>query len=190
MGFDALFARDPQQALETLAKQANIDLKTLGSKTVQDDVSEDDYRTPEEINRDQEIATLKQDLNQLKNQRQQQDNISVQQEVNTFANTKDENGNLKYPHFEKVRQNMGLFFNDTNPEMTMDKAYKKAILLDDELVAQRDAGILKRAEVKRKVEIEKAKKLKKQSVRSSKVASTIKDPGKALENIVNDFFAG
>ena len=33
-------------------------------------------------------------------------------------------------------------------------------------------------------------KLKKQSVRSSKVASTIKDPGKALENIVNDFFAG
>ena len=33
-------------------------------------------------------------------------------------------------------ESMGLFFNDTNPEMTMDQAYKKAILLNDELVVQ------------------------------------------------------
>ena len=84
---------------------------------------------------------------------------------------------------------MSLFFNNANPDMTMDKAYKKAIRLDDELSSQRDADILNKAAVKRKADIVKAKKQKKQSVRSSKVTSTIKDPDKALANIVNDFYS-
>ena len=72
--------------------------------------------------------------------------------------------------------------------MTMEKAYSKAILLDDELVTLRDAELLKKAEIKRKTEIEKAKKLKRQSVRSSKVSATISNPDAALERIVGDFF--
>ena len=44
MGFDALFAKDPRQALETLAKQANINLDSFNNKAVQSD--EEDYRLP------------------------------------------------------------------------------------------------------------------------------------------------
>lgn len=186
-GFDELYQKDPKEAIKSLAKHSSIDLNTLvETKPVQQD--DDDYRLPEEIERDNKLKTLEQELSQLKNQRQQQEQISAQQEVNDFANAKDTDGNLKYPHFDKVRKTMGIFFNNDNPDMTMEKAYNKAILLDDELVTLRDAELLKKAEIKRKTEIEKAKKLKRQSVRSSKVSATISNPDAALERIVGDFF--
>lgn len=192
MNFDALFAKDPKQAIETLARTANIDLNTLGGNPVQevkqDDGYDDDYRTPEEIKRDQEIETLKQELNLLKNHKQQEEQITVQQEINSFANTRDEAGNLKYPHFERVKQSMGLFFNDSNPDMTLEKAYHKAIRLDDELFEQEKMAIEKKAELKRKAEIEKAKKLKKQAVRSSRVSATSTNPDVALRQVVDQFF--
>lgn len=189
INFDALFARDPKQALEALAKQANLDLNTLGNKSVQeDDNFDDDYLTPEEIKNAKELAALKEEINQLKNQRQQEEQISAQQELINFASEVDSDGNLKYPHFEKVRATMGMFFNSSNPEMTLEKAYQKAVRLDDDLFSQTKEEILRKAELKRKAEIEKAKKLKKQSINSSKVNATINDPRKRLESIVSDFY--
>jgi hypothetical protein len=185
MDFDALYSKDPKQAIESLAKQANIDLTSFGSKTVQQSDDFDDYRTPEEIARDEKLEALERKVNQYENQQKQQDQISVQQEINNFANTRDDQGNLKYPHFERVRANMGLFFNDSNPNMTMADAYQKAIRLDDELFEQTKSEVLVREEQKRKAEIEKAKKLKKQSVRSSKVKSVSQSPRKNLESIVD-----
>jgi hypothetical protein len=189
MGFDALFAKDPQQAIETLAKQANIDLNTLGSKTVQED-DHDDYRTPEEIEMAKRLETLERREQQRENQLKQQEQLSVQQEINDFAGTKDSEGNLKYPYFDKVRANMGLFFNSNNPDMTMERAYQKALLLDDELIAKRDADILRKADTEKKARIEKAKKLKKQSVRSSKVKAAISDPRSKTLEAVDAFLAG
>lgn len=183
--FDVSFARDPKATLEKLAKTANIDLTSFGSKTVQQSDDFDDYRTPEEIARDEKLEALERKVNQYENQQKQQDQISVQQEINNFANTRDDQGNLKYPHFERVRANMGLFFNDSNPNMTMADAYQKAIRLDDELFEQTKSEVLVREEQKRKAEIEKAKKLKKQSVRSSKVKSVSQSPRKNLESIVD-----
>lgn len=189
IGFDALYSKNPQLAIESLAKQANIDLNTLNIKPVpevKDDL--DDYRTPEEIRRDKEIETLRHDLNLIKNQTQQNEKISATQERDNFANAKDLDGNLKYPHFEKVRKDMALFFDDSDPSMTLEKAYGKAILLDSELIAKREEDILKGSELKRKADIERAKKLKRQSVRSSKVSASISNPEKQIENIVNEFY--
>jgi len=188
MGFDALFAKDPRQALETLAKQANIDLNSLNNKAVQSD--DEDYRLPEEIARDEKLEALEKKLNQYENQQQQQSQVSVQQEINDFANTKDSEGNLKYPHFDRVRANMGLFFNDNNSDMTMDLAYNKAIRLDDELFNQSQRSLLAKDGQKRKIEIEKAKKLKKQSIHSSNIKTANKTPRKALEDIVADLGFG
>ena len=191
MDFDALYTKDPKQAIEALANKANIDLTSYGSKTVQQsDDYDGDYRTPEEIARDEKLEALERKLNQYENQQYQQSQISVQQELNDFANAKDEQGNLKYPHFDRVRTNMALFFNDSNPDMTMELAYQKAIRLDDELYSQSQKSILEKEEQKRKMEIEKAKKLKKQSVRSSKINSANKTPRKALESIVDELGFG
>jgi hypothetical protein len=184
MNFDAQFSKDPKLALEQLAQSSNIDLKQMftDNTPVQD---EDDYRTPEEVTRDNKIAALEREIQLNKNQVKQQEQLSITEEINSFANSKDSDGNLKYPYFEKVKSTMGLLFQSNDSSMTMEKAYKKAILLDDELSSQRDADLLKRNELERKSAIEKAKKLKKQSVRSSKVNSFTKDPDKALEDIVN-----
>ena len=190
IGFDALFSKDPKLAIERLAESAKIDINTLGKSAVHEthDDDYDDYRSPEEIKTSQEIQTLKQELDLIKNQKQQEQQISVEQELHNFATATDTKGDLKYPHFERVKQNMALFFTDVNPDMTMEKAYKRAVLLDDDLVSQRDAKLLKSAEIKRKNDIAKAKKLKRQSVRSSKVSAHTSNPDAALEKLVGDFF--
>jgi len=186
VSFDALFTRDPKLALESLAKTANLDLNTLGKKPVQDDDYED-YRTPEEIKRDQEIETLKHELNLIKNQKQQEERLSVQQEVNNFANAKDSNGELKYPHFEKVRKDMAIFYPDRT--QSLDEAYQRALRLNDELFEEEKKRIEKGAESKRKEQVEKAKKLKRQSVNSSRVSAQSYNPDVALEKIVGSFFS-
>lgn len=188
MGFDALFARDPQQAIETLAKQANIDLNTLGSKTVQED-DLDDYRTPEEIQMDQRLETLERREQQRENQLKQQEQALAQKELNMFLSATDANGELKYPHFQKVGQDMlelsKVYVNDS-----LEESYQRAVLLNPELNAQRDADILRKAENEKKARIEKAKKLKKQSVRSSKVKAAISDPRAKTLDAVEAFLAG
>lgn len=191
LGFDVLFTKDPQTAIKNLAKSANIQLDSLIEKPInQDNLSDDDYddyRTPEEKARDEKIAKLEQEINYFKNQNSRQSQVEVENELQEFANSRDSEGNLKYPHFDKVRANMGLFFNDNYPDMTLEKAYQKAILLDDELIRLRDADILRKAELKRKQEIEKAKKLKKQSIDSKRINTRSTNPDANLENIVSQF---
>lgn len=185
IGFEALYKRDPKLAIESLAKSANIDLSTF-TKPVQQDDYEDDYRLPEEIERDNKLKQLEEKLNQYENQQKQQEALSVQQEVNNFANAKDSLGNLKYPHFDKIRKTMGSLMSLDN-NLDMDGAYRKAIRLDDELYEQDKKSLLLKDESRRKQEIEKAKKLKRQSVSSSNSIAVGQNPRKALENIVEQF---
>jgi hypothetical protein len=189
LGFDALFVKDPTTAIKNLAESANIKLEALFNKekTVED-VDIDEYRTPEEILKDKELENLKERLNLIERQSIRQNEVSAEQKVQEFANTREADGNLKYPYFDRVRKNMGLFFNDDNPDMTMEKAYEKALLLDDELISKRDSEILRKAEEKRKREVEKAKSLKKQSMKSSKISTRSNDPHANLERIVSTFY--
>jgi hypothetical protein len=64
------------------------------------------------------------------------------------------------------KQRLGFPKTAAERQQRLSKAYQKAIMLDDELVAERDAELLNRAKDKRAAEIEKAKKLKKFSSRS------------------------
>jgi protein subunit release factor B len=77
-----------------------------------------------------------------------------------------------------------------NPNLTLEQAYKKAVMLDDELVEMRDIEITKKAMEKRKEELEKAKRLKKFSGRTSNVSVSPVNPRAALEDIVSKHFAG
>lgn len=182
--FDSLFAKDPNQAISMLAKQANIDTTKFNNSIPED--NEEDYRLPEEIERDNKIAMLEETVNQLTKQRQQQELTSVEQELQNFANAKDNEGNLKYPLFDKIRVNMGQLFNDDNPDMTMEKAYNQVV---NDLYSDRDAYILQKAEKDRKIQIEKAKKLKKQSIHSSKVTAKTSDPRTKTLEAVEAFLA-
>lgn len=185
--FDAMFSRDPKGAIKLLATQSQIDLNDFveNKATVED--SEDDYRTPEEIARDDEIKQLKERLHKIEHKSTEDAQISAQQEIESFKNTKDDNGELKYPYFDQVRNDMQVFFNGQYPDMTLEKAYNKALLLNDEFVQKRDADILAKAEQKRKAEIEKAKKLHKQSSKSRRTFAKSDNPDENLKRIVKDF---
>lgn len=187
-GFDELYQKDPKLAIENLAKHSNLELYTVDSNTVQKD-SLDDYRLPEEIERDEKLKALEQELKAIKNQRQHEEQLTVQQEVQNFAKTVDTEGNLKHPHFERVKKDMALFFDDRNPDMTMELAYKKAVRFDDELFQIEKDDILRNSDLQRREMIEKAKKLKKQSVKSSKLNSIIANPADSLNSLVDSYYA-
>jgi hypothetical protein len=175
--FDALFTKNPKEAVRSLAKHAKIDLQANDDSAQDDD---DDYRTPEEIKSDARIEALEQ---QLKNQESQR----LQQEINNFANTKDVNGDLKYPYFDKVRADMALFYPDRTQDLSV--AYKKAVMLNEELSTNSEVDILKKVEVERKARIEKAKKQKKQSVRSSKINTKPTSRRAIIASAVDDFYS-
>lgn len=163
--FMQFIGRDPVAALKHIARVTNVDLSSLADKPVQVKEDEYDYRTPEEIARDKKLEDIEQKLYQREQLEIQRQNAETARMIDDFKNAVDEDGNLKYPHFEKVKKNMAPFFDERSilfdPNITMAKAYQKAILLDDELVLEREKEILRKAEERKKQEIEKAKKLKK-----------------------------
>jgi hypothetical protein len=192
--------RDPVAALKHIAKVTKIDLGSLVDATVQNE-DDYDYRTPEEKARDKELEDIKRELQNLKGQKSQDELLTIEQEINSFADSADEEGNLKYPHFEKLqdsifdilgieKQKLGSPKNAAERQQRLLKAYQKAILLDDDLVAERDAELLEKAKVKRTAEIEKAKKLKKFMGRSPSAGVKPASSKDALSSIYDSWVAG
>lgn len=188
--FDESFKKNPLQTLKDLAKFANIDLNSL-IEPVQDEY---DYRTPEEIARDNHYKNIESRLAQIERQKQEETADVNAREIEQFKSAKDSNGETKYPHFERVRGNMATFYIEGhplyNPNLTLEQAYKKAVMLDDELVELRDIEITRKATEKRKEELEKAKRLKKFSGKTSSVNVAPASPRALLEDIVSKHLAG
>ena len=188
--FDESFKKNPLQTIKDLAKFANIDLNSL-IEPVQDEY---DYRTPEEIARDNHYKNIESRLAQIERQKQEETADVNAREIEQFKSAKDSNGEIKYPHFERVRGNMATFYIEGhplyNPDLTLEQAYQKAIMLDDELVELRDIEITRKATEKRKEELEKAKRLKKFSGKTSSVNVAPASPRALLEDIVSKHFAG
>ena len=188
--FDESFKKNPLQTIKDLAKFANIDLTSL-IEPVQDEY---DYRTPEEIARDNHYKNIESRLAQIERQKQEENADVNAREIEQFKSAKDSNGEIKYPHFERVRGNMATFYIEGhplyNPNLTLEKAYQKAIMLDDELVELRDIEITRKATEKRKEELEKAKMIKKFSGKTSSVNVAPASPRALLEDIVSKHFAG
>ena len=188
--FDESLKKNPIQALKDLAKYAKIDINSL-IEPVEDEY---DYRTPEEIARDNHYKNIESRLAQIERQKQEETADINAREIEQFRSAKNSDGEIKFPHFEKVRNSMATFFIEEsplfNPDLTLEQAYKKAVMLDDELVELRDAEITRKATEKRKEELEKAKRLKKFSGRTSSVNVAPANPRAALNDIVNRHLAG
>ena len=188
--FDESFKKNPLQTIKDLAKFANIDLNSL-IEPVQDEY---DYRTPEEIARDNHYKNIESRLAQIERQKQEETADVNAREIEQFKSAKNSSGEIKYPHFERVRGNMATFYIEGhplyNPDLTLEQAYKKAVMLDDELVELRDIEITRKATEKRKEELEKAKRLKKFSGKTSSVNVAPASPRALLEDIVSKHFAG
>ena len=174
--FEALVKNNPTEAVKALAKSKGVDLNGLTEKpAVPTEDVEDDYLTDEELKTRNEIQTLREELSSLKNKQKLSEEDAARQELNDFVNAQDAEGKIKHPHFDKVREDMHLLFNKGDASMTLEKAYKKAVLMNDELVELREKELISKVEKDKIKKIEKAKKLKKQATLSSKVSATAND---------------
>lgn len=80
----------------------------------------------------EEQAKTRQYLAYLENEKKNQDDQKILNQITTFSSSKDENGNLKYPHFEDVREKMGALIN-AGLAKSLEDSYEQAILLNDDL---------------------------------------------------------
>ena len=154
---DMALRNNPKMAIKQLAQGYGIDLSS-NEETVHWNDS------------DPQIAQLKQqnqailaELNQFKQQNLQSARQQTEAQINGFANTKDDKGNLKYPHFDKLRVKMGNLI-DAGEAKGLEDAYAKAVRLDDELYkesleAQRKSAKAEE-DARRKAAVEKAKKVR------------------------------
>jgi hypothetical protein len=71
-------------------------------------------------------------LIRLEQEKKNQEVQSLHNQISTFSSAKDENGNLKYPHFETIRHDMGALMN-AGKAATLEEAYEQAIWINPEL---------------------------------------------------------
>lgn len=170
VAFDKLLQTDPVRAVKLIAERHNINLSPTkteqeGSSDLDDELLTDSekiiIRKLEAAN--EEIRRLKQDFN---NKESQEQLTAVQR----FAQATDENGELKHPHFDKVKEDM-MDLADVNPNMTIDQLYKKAVRMNDDLYEETLKAERQRVidENKRKKDerLQKAKAMSRQSLKQN-----------------------
>ena len=83
--------------------------------------------------------------------------------VEVFANEKSSSGELKHPHFEKLRERMGRLVN-AGEAKDLKQAYNMALRLDEDLykeaIQSERKAVATKEEERRKVAVEKAKRAK------------------------------
>ncbi len=178
-----LLSTEPSQRANAIAylvqhRQVPIPdlLQALGIPTSQTGEAQAD---PVVLQLRQTVTGLQQQLRQIGEQRQQDEVQRAQAEFDAIGQTKDDSGQPKFPHFQRVSKTM-LQLVATNQADTWDTAYAKAVRLDDDLYKQTVEAERNRvaadAEKARLDAIEKAKKASpvKTSSGSPKGASQVK----------------
>lgn len=110
------FKANPRQAIENLARQHNVDLSQVDM--------DDDYTDPQVAELRQQNYQLQQRLNGIEQNLTNAERAQINATIEGFKNTKDEQGNLKYPHFDAVRHLMAPLVNQGK---SMEEAYNEAM---------------------------------------------------------------
>jgi len=155
---------DPQQAIKWLAKSYGVDLTAVNDDTA----TEDEYADPQIKSLQQQVAQLSGFIQNQQTQQQNMQQQSTQSLIDQFAAEKDESGNVKYPHFEAVRNRMGALIN-TNDAQDLATAYDMAVYADPKLRQEMlDNYANKKTQQTVKTDaVKKAKKAQRSTVRGS-----------------------
>ena len=162
---------DPEQALKWLANSYGVDLGEVTGDAPQDD----EYTDPQIKSLQQQVAQLSGFIQNQQRTQQQNQVDSTQSIIDQFAQAKDEQGNIKHPHFESLRDTMGVFINSGKAK-DLDQAYEMAIYSDPKLRAEmiEDQG---RAEQKKQGTTNAVKNAKKVQRSQVKGSATPASPG-------------
>ena len=131
IAYDQLMTKDPIGCLKILARKAGVDLSNLNPEAEGEEVS------PEIAKLRREVSDQRIQLSTSQTERKQSEDAAARQKqeglighVNAFARTTDDAGNLKYPHFEELRADMGALISsafNSGQHIDMDTAYQKAL---------------------------------------------------------------
>lgn len=188
----ALRGIQPEQAIQTLFEaQRVLDtdpvrglawlLKSYGGqnpKALLDQLNkqfggdEEDYSDPQFRTLEEKINKIEGTLTQKERQESQNQKAQAQAQIEAFKNEKDSGGELKHPHFEEVKTQMGALM-QADPKLTLEEAYNKAIRLSDE---HYQAELEKARQAAIKAQEEARKKAVQKSKAASRNASSPKTP--------------
>lgn len=193
--FKQMLDTNPHNTILQIAKMANIDLRSLVDPTAADD--EDSYLTAEERalnnkikNIEQQNLALAKQLEAIELSKIQEEREIIDREINVFASDSE-----KYPYFNDLIGTIGQLLTiekningipRTSQERVsrLENAYKKALLLDDNLLKKRDEDLINRVEAKRKADVQKAKMLKKVS---NTYANNQISPATVKDDLISEF---
>ena len=154
---DIALRNNPKMALKQLAQGYGIDLSSI------EETGDWNDSDPQITQLQQQNQAILAELNQFKQQNLQSARHQTETQINNFAQSKDDKGNLKYPHFEQLRVKMGNLI-DAGEAKGLEEAYAKSVRLDDNLYKQSLESQRKSAkaeeDAKRKAAVEKAKKVR------------------------------
>lgn len=124
------------QYLAQIARESNIDLNLLvNSGHNQSTAAMPNGQQRNETNAQYEarLARLEYERQQELLLRQQQEQLSLAQQVQAFETARDDKGNLKYPYFQNVREEMADVIDlaqAKGKQITLEQAYQQAIRLN------------------------------------------------------------
>ena len=162
---------NPQDAIKWLAQSFNVDLGSFAPK------EEEAYTDPALKAMRDEVNQLKAQLNQRQQVEQQQSVSEVQKQINEFQGAKNEDGSLKYPHFEKLRTVMGPLVAQGK---TMVEAYNETQYILPEVRERLQSENAKAAQSEALKKAEEARKAKAKDVRGNN--QVIRSRGTASED--------
>lgn len=127
LAYDVGMRQDPAGTIKQLAQNYGVDINSMNQ--------DQEYIDPSVARLQNEIAQLRQGLNQTTQQITTQQSQQLESIVVDFSQTRDANGNLLYPHFNELsvddlRPFMKEAKSSTEAKIILKEAYEKAVWLN------------------------------------------------------------
>ena len=184
MSYDNALRQNPQAAIQQLAQHYGVQLPSGDSGADYVDEQPTDLHTQQ---LQQQLAQTQQQVNMLAQSQHQERYRSLEDQVGSFANAKDADGNLKHPHFEQVRERMSRLVT-AGETQDLEAAYGMAIRLDETLykdtLEKERLSVSRKEDAKRKAAITKAKKTRPSQSAASPPSGVVNSTG--LDDILRD----
>lgn len=129
IGYQVALQRDPETTLRTIAAQYGVD---LGQQ------AEGEFIDPQLAQLNQQIETMRQQIEGRNQSEQQRELEQKGRQIEAFRAEKDETGNLRYPHFDTLHDDMVVAahaIRAAGKEPTLEGMYTHALAMHPELTA-------------------------------------------------------
>lgn len=124
VNWDKLINTNPVEGIKKLIDRAGLKPEQIFPKSANlDNIDWDEDFTEDEKSANNQVTELQKTVQKLENQLA---NLPIETQIRQFQEAKDSEGKLLHPHFKTASPIMGGLM-QSNPKLTMEQAYKKAL---------------------------------------------------------------